>query len=149
MPDYATGPAPGQYSLDDENQFQPADTLDDRGVDDSLDEGFSPPERPYAPGAFGPPETMAQLLAEEEPDPSTRVGVLFDDGEQQRSDESERDTEFPSHDEVGRARAGRLVAPDLGFGEDTEAELVARDMGISGGAASAEEAAVHLIEDEP
>jgi hypothetical protein len=45
-------------------------------------------------------------------------------------------------------RAGRLVAPDWGFGEDTEAELVAEDAGISGGAASAEEAAVHIIEDE-
>ena len=50
--------------------------------------------------------------------------------------------------EVGRARAGRLVAPDWGFGEDAEAELVAEDVGISGGAASAEEAAVHIIEDE-
>ena len=30
---------------------------------------------------------------------------------------------------------------------DTEAELVARDTGIDGGAASAEEAAVHLIGD--
>ncbi|HME79479.1 MAG TPA: DUF5709 domain-containing protein, partial [Mycobacterium sp.] len=44
-------------------------------------------------------------------------------------------------------RAGRLVAPDRGFGEDTEAELVAEDVGISGGAASAEEAAIHIIDD--
>jgi hypothetical protein len=43
-------------------------------------------------------------------------------------------------------RAGRLVAPDLGFGEDAEADLIAEDVGISGGAASAEEAAVHIIE---
>jgi hypothetical protein len=45
-------------------------------------------------------------------------------------------------------RTGRLVAPDRGFGEDAEAELVADDVGISGGAASAEEAAVHIIDDE-
>jgi len=45
-------------------------------------------------------------------------------------------------------RAGRLVAPDQGFGEDAEAELVAEDVGISGGAASAEEAAVHIIDDD-
>jgi hypothetical protein len=36
----------------------------------------------------------------------------------------------------------------MGFGEDTESELVAIDVGISGGAASAEEAAVHIIDNE-
>ncbi len=147
-PNYASGPAAGEYSFDSENQFQPADTLDERGVDDALDEGMSPPEQPYGPGAYGPPETMAQMLAEEEPDPAARVGVLFDDAEQQRSDEAERAVEFPRHDEVGRTRAGRLVAPDLGFGEDTEADMVALDVGINGGAASAEEAAVHIVEGE-
>ena len=34
------------WSVDDETQLQPGDTLIDRGVDDVLDEGFSPPERP-------------------------------------------------------------------------------------------------------
>lgn len=45
-------------------------------------------------------------------------------------------------------RAGRLVAPDMGFGADTEAELTADDVGIDGGAASAEEAAIHIIDDD-
>ena len=139
----------GAYSTDSENQFQPEDTLIERGVDDALDEGYSPPERPYARAAFGPTETIDQILAEEEPDPASRVNVLLDEGEQQRSDASERDAEFPRYGEVGASRAGRLVAPDLGFGVDDEAELVARDVGISGGAASAEEAAVHIIEGEP
>jgi len=142
-----TGPAAGEYSVEDDNQLQPEDTLIDRGVDDVLDEGYSPPERLYGRGAFGPSESMDQLLAEEEPDPASRINVPLDKDEQQRSDEAERETEFPQVDEVGRARAGRLVAPDRGFGEDTEAELVAEDIGIDGGAASAEEAAVHIIED--
>ncbi len=145
---YEAGPAAGEYSPDDDNQLQPEDTLIDRGVDDVLDEGFSPPEQPYGPGAYGPSESLDQLLAEEEPDPAARINVWLDDEEQQRSDETEREAEFPESREVGRVRAGRLVAPDLGFGEDTEAELVAEDAGISGGAASAEEAAVHIIEDE-
>ena len=145
---YEAGAAAGEYSLDDDNQLQPEDTLVDRGVDDVLDEGFSPPEQPYGPGAFGPSESLDQLLAEEEPDPAARINVWLDEGEQQRSDETEREAEFPESREVGRVRAGRLVAPDWGFGEDTEAELVAEDAGISGGAASAEEAAVHVIEDE-
>ncbi len=145
---YETGPAAGEYGVDDENQLQPQDTLIERGIDDVLDEGYSPPERLYGRGAFGPSESMDQLLAEEEQDPASRVDVLLDEDEQQRSDDAEREAEFPERREVGRARAGRLVAPDLGFGEDTEAELIATDVGISGGAASAEEAAVHVIDDE-
>ncbi len=145
---YDPGPAAGEYSRDDDDQLQPEDTLIDRGIDDALDEGFSPPEQPYGPGAFGPSETMDQILAEEEPDPAARINVLLDADEQQRDDDMERDAEFPESNEVGRERAGRLVAPDWGFGEDTEAELVAEDAGISGGAASAEEAAVYIIEDQ-
>ena len=145
---YGTGPASGEYSVEDENQLQPEDTLVERGIDDALDEGYSPPERVYGRGAFGPSESMEQMLAEEEPDPASRINVPLDKDEQQRSDEAEREAEFPRRGEVGRVRAGRLVAPDRGFGEDTEAELVADDVGIGGGAASAEEAAVHIIDDE-
>lgn len=145
---YGTGPAAGQYDEDKENQLSSEDTLIDRGTDDLLDEGYSPPEQPWAPGAFGPSEDMDQLLAEEEPDPVSRLNVVLDEADQRSSDAAERDIEFPRRAEVGRSRAGRLVAPDMGFGEDDEAEMVADDVGISGGAASAEEAAVHVIEDE-
>jgi hypothetical protein len=37
--------------------------------------------------------------------------------------------------------------PDQGFGEDVDAELSASEVGIDGCAASAEEAAVHVIVD--
>ncbi|MGF2945733.1 DUF5709 domain-containing protein [Mycobacterium sp. Lab-001] len=145
---YENGPAPGEYSAEDDNQLQPEDTLLDRGVDDVLDEGYSPPEHPYGRGAFGPGESMDQILAEEEPDPASRIGVILDEAERQLSDDAERDAEFPQRRaDVGRARAGRLIAPDQGFGEDTESEMVAEDVGISGGAASAEEAAMHIIEE--
>ena len=143
---FGLGPAAGEYSREDDNQLQPEDTLIDRGVDDVLDEGYSPHERPYGRGAYGPSESIDQLLAEEEPDPLSRIGNPLDTDEQQRSDEAERETEFPQRREVGRLRAGRLIAPDRGFGEDTEAELVAEDIGVSGGAASAEEAAIHIID---
>lgn len=128
------------------DQLPLEDTLIDRGVEDVLDEGYSPPERPYGRSAFGSTETLDQRLAEEEPDPASRIGDPLDEDEQWRSDEAEREAEFPEHEEVGRMRAGRLVSPDLGFGEDAEADLIADDVGISGGAASAEEAAVHIIE---
>lgn len=129
------------------SQLQPEDSLVDRGVDDMLDEGYSPAEQPYRPDAYGPSESMDQLLAEEERDPASWINTT-DIDEQQSADEAERQTEFPEHREVGRMRAGRLIAPDMGFGEDTEAELVADDVGICGGAASAEEAAMHIIEDD-
>jgi len=145
-PDGAREASAGEYSVDEDDQLQPEDTLIDRGVDDVLDEGYSPPERPYGRGAYGPSESIDQQLAEEEQDPLSRIGNPLDAEEQQRSDESEREIEFPQRHEVGRLRAGRLVAPDRGYGEDTEAELVAEDVGISGGAASAEEAAIHIID---
>ncbi len=140
----------GEYSIDDDNQLQPEDTLIDRGVDDILDEGISPPERPYGKTVLDHPgkETLDELLAEEEPDPLSRINNVLDEMERERSDDAERETEFPADDEVGRARSGRLVASNLGFGEDDDAELFASDVGIDGGAASAEEAAMHIISDE-
>ena len=54
---FGLGPAAGEYSAEDDNQLQPEDTLIDRGVDDVLDEGYSPPERPYGRGAYGPSES--------------------------------------------------------------------------------------------
>lgn len=134
----------GDYSVEDDNQLQPEDTLVDRGVGDILDEGISPPERPYAKTVLDHPgpETLDELLAEEEPDPVSRLNNVLDELEQEPSD----DSDFAEDDEVGRVRSGRLVAPDAGFGEDTDSEAFATDVGIDGGAASAEEAAMHVID---
>jgi uncharacterized protein DUF5709 len=121
------------------DQLQADDTLVDRGVDDALDEGFSPPERWSPAEKYGNTpaeeragETLDQRLEQEEPD----VGAdLFDDAEQL------------DDGEVGRARAGRLVDPDEGIGQDYEAELVGSDVGVDGAGASAEEAAVHIVDE--
>ena len=43
----------GDYSLDDEDQLQPEDTLDQEDVDDVLDRGYSPPEQRGASLAHG------------------------------------------------------------------------------------------------
>ncbi|MCF6388315.1 DUF5709 domain-containing protein [Mycobacterium sp. MBM] len=118
------------YSIDDEDQLPQEDTLVDRGVDDLLDEGYSPPERWQEPREH---ESLDERLADEQPDPAL--------GAQDTPDE-----QF-GEDEVGARRSGRLVAPDAGFGEDVESELLGSDVGIDGGAASAEEAAIHVIED--
>ncbi|WP_433049266.1 DUF5709 domain-containing protein [Dactylosporangium sp. CS-033363] len=132
---------------DDEGQLSAEDTLSDRGLDDSLDEGYSPPERPRGVTAFGVTqaeaeqgESLDQRLRQEEPDPSTRL----DQDDYGRTTES---GEFFDDGEVGDRRAGRLVAPDEGIGEDEEKDEVGSDVGIDGGAASAEEAAMHIVDD--
>jgi hypothetical protein len=149
----------GSYSLDDEDQLQPEDTLDERGVDDLLDEGYSPPERPRGVDAFGTTlaeqrqgETLDQRLAQEEPDPTTEVPDPLSDLDAIGGDDPdaiEEEDDFLADGEVGDRRGGRLTAPDEGTGEDTVSELIADDVGIDGGGSSAEEAAVHVIDDEP
>ncbi|KAA0081840.1 hypothetical protein CIW52_19185 [Mycolicibacterium sp. P9-64] len=127
----------GLYSTDDDDQLPQEDTLIDRGVDDILDEGYSPPDKWREPRDH---ETLDELLAEEEPDPAMQL----DDGDSG----SDVSADFSEDDEAGDRRAGRLVAPDDGVNLDDESELLATDVGIDGSAASAEEAAVHVIDDE-
>lgn len=134
---------PYDLSVDKEeelSQMQPYDTLEDRGVADTLDEGIVPPQK-WSPGqGFGNTpweesrgETLNQRVAQEEPD----------------VDQESLDEEYVDDDQVGDQRSGRLVAPDQGIGEDREADAVAFDVGIDGAGATAEEAAMHVIpEDE-
>src|SRR6476469_9033719 len=121
-----------------EDPLQPSDTLDARGVDDVLDEGFSPPDREPGhlrhPHEVDEPETLDERLAEEEPD----VGADLDDELDDDLDDGE----------VGDARSGRLVAQDQGSGDDEDSELWASDAGIDGAGASAEEAAMHVVDDD-
>lgn len=128
-------PGPSAYSIDEDDQLQPEDTLQDLGVDDVLDRGYSPPDREPASMKHGMTpreeregETLDERLAEEVPD----VG--------------ERDT-LRQDGDPDPERSGRLVAPDEGRGPDAEADAVATDVGIDGAAASAEEAAVHYTDD--
>jgi hypothetical protein len=126
--------------IDSESDLlQPEDTLVDRGVEDVLDEGYSPPEKPS--DFYDGHESLAGRLAREVPDEDD---ALDGDGV---GDASDTDGE-PYDDEVGDTRSGRLVAEDEGYGGDSDEYLYARDVGIDGAAASAEEAAVHAIPDD-
>lgn len=130
----------------DSGLLEPEDSLDDRGVEDVLDEGYSPPERPLGLDEWGTTpreehdgETLDHLLAREVPE---REDPPWDG----LGDTSDTDGELLD-DEVGDARSGRLVASDDGGPSDFDEELFAEDAGIDGGAASAEEAAVHIVSD--
>ncbi len=70
-----------------EDQLQGDDTLDERGVDDILDEGMSPPERPsrdltrgITPRDDAEGETLDERLEEEEPDVFEAVDGDHDGG---------------------------------------------------------------------
>jgi Family of unknown function (DUF5709) len=133
----------GGYSVDDEDQPQgDGDSMsDDRGLTEPLDEGYSPPEKWSVGQGYGNTpleeelgETLDQRIAQEEPEPDPYA---------------EEDVEDLDDGEVGDARAGRLVAPDEGVGEDEDSEMFADDAGIDGAGASAEEAAMHVVNDWP
>ncbi|MFF4160223.1 DUF5709 domain-containing protein [Streptomyces sp. NPDC001678] len=121
--------------------------LDGDLLDEVLDAGYSPPERPLGVGHHGTTareqrerESLDQRLAEEVPD------ITMPDGDG-IGDQPGGDGE-PIDEEVGDARAGRLTAT-IDAMPPRRNDVFARDVGIDGGAASAEEAAMHIVPDEP
>ena len=107
-------------------QLDTAETLVGPAGDDvdPLDAGYSPPDRPYVlddvelTSGGAEDETLDQRLAREEPE------------------------EMP----VDLDRAGRLADPEQDGAMDRPDGLEGQDVGVDGGAASAEEAAVHVVD---
>ncbi len=133
------------YSVDDEDQPGAEDLLlDDEGMEDELDRGYSPPEK-YSPAqGFGNTaweeargETLEQRERQEEPEPDPY-----------EPDRPEDETDMDGG-QVGNERSGRLVAPDEGVHEDHDRAATASDVGIDGAAASAEEAAMQVMDEDP
>ena len=132
-----------------------SDTLEGKPGDDPLDRGVAPPERWSAGIRFGTTaeeqgegESLDQLLAEEEPDTAFAADDERLEDVAGDEDAGDEDVDGLLLDDGPDPRAGRLVADDEGAHPDAEADLVAHDAGIDGGAASAEEAAVHVVEDD-
>jgi hypothetical protein len=118
-------------------QLTVSDTLSEDRLDDFLDEGYNPPDR--EPSVQVPTESeeerglsLSELLSAETPD-------VWEDSERNLYDES--------GDEVGGARAGRLVGDGSDAYGDTRNDVLADDVGIDGAGASAEEAAMHIIDE--
>jgi hypothetical protein len=133
---------------EDDGVLDPDDTLETDDLSaDPLDTGISPLERHPASERYGVTlaesrtgESLDARLAEEEPD--------FGAPESPDS-RPELEENGPSYDDEQQApRAGRLVAEDEGAHETLEPEYFARDIGVDGGAASAEEAAMHVVGDD-
>lgn len=123
------------------DQLQEGDSLVNRGVADVLDEGYTTPEGWSPAQRYGNTaaemrqgETIEQRVRQEvpEPDPDKQS-----DGERWNKDGDRR--------QVGGERAGRLMGVQ---GPGGRQHTLGVDVGYSGGAASAEEAAMHVISDE-
>jgi len=128
--------------IEDEGVLDSSDTLDDDAVDDPLDVGIIPSDRWSGANRYGTTleeqrngDTLDDRLAEEEPD----IGVNDDD------DDDEDELTRRGYD--SEPRSGRLMSEDEGLGPDEETDAVAFDVGIDAGAATAEEAAVHVVDD--
>jgi hypothetical protein len=157
------------YEQDQDGIINPEDELSENPMDTVLEQGYSPPERPLGLDKFGTTlaeerqgETLDQRLAEEEPDPNMQVDLVEGEPAVRAGDEGDVPDEVDlgaadipddvfddgvvDDGEVGDARAGRIVEPDLGGTGDTEKDLVAYDVGVDGGAAGAEEAAMHIVD---
>ena len=118
----------------------PDSLLDDDLRADPLDTGYSPPDRDPGTDRFGTTaqeqldgESLDQRLAQEVPDISADDPMTSD---------------VDADGDTAAARSGRLVAPDAGSGTDAEPDMVAADVGIDGAGASAEEAAMHVVDED-
>jgi hypothetical protein len=152
--------------LEDYEVLDSTDTLDGPPGDDPLDRGVVTPDRWSAGVRVGTTgeeqeegESLDQHLAEEEPD------VLADVEDEEADDEppddigpdenaTEEDVRRYSLEDGADPRAGRLVPDDeVSYDTDDAAlaardDLVAYDAGIDAGGATAEEAAVHEVDDD-
>jgi Family of unknown function (DUF5709) len=134
--------------VDDTDGLDPIEALTGDDPDEAMDTGYSPPERePYnlrhmqtASEALRG-ESLDQRLAEEEPDITVEEEPDLTVGE-------EPDVNLDDQDVADvQPRAGRLVAPDEGAHAVRESEEIANDVGPAGYASSAEEAAMHIVEE--
>lgn len=141
--------------IDDATEYTAADEAGLLAVEESLDsdefdedlldnEGFSPLEYRSGNLSWGFTEREARgheplstRLARELPD------IVEDDQGDGLGDSWDTDGELLD-DQVGSLRSGRIVLADT-ISLDPQADYWARDVGVDGGAASAEEAAIHIV----
>lgn len=113
------------------DQIQADDSLIDRGVSDVLDEGY------IAPDGWSPAEGFGNTPAEMRQGETLDMRLAQETPEVAPPDETPWNPDPSEVREVGNRRAGRILADGATF---------AHEVGIDGGAATAEEAAMHVID---
>jgi hypothetical protein len=139
--------------LEDYQVQDSSDTLSGDPGDDPLDRGVAPPERwsrAIRRGDQGEGESLDELLAEEEPEEAFDVDDADpeDTADEDDEDAGDEDVDGLLLDDGPDPRAGRLVAPDEGSHPVDVTDMLARDAGADGGAATAEEASMHVVEED-
>jgi hypothetical protein len=130
----------GQFG---DSVYEPGDPDDATDMPDPIDSltGDDPDEPQET--SYSPPDRETAQLKERPTPEEEREGPSLD---QQLAAEV---PDSPGVDDVADPRAGRLVAPNEGAHPDEEKDSIAQDVGPAGYAASAEEAAVHVREQDP
>ncbi|MFE9911652.1 DUF5709 domain-containing protein [Streptomyces clavifer] len=128
------------------DDLDPENVLDEPDLDDVLDAGYSPPEKPLGVSKYGTTgeeqregESLDRRLAQEVPEEDPLLADPADAGPEDNG---------PEEGDAGDERAGRVAVADEEPGSARNNRVLGRDVGIDGGAASAEEAAVHIQEDD-
>jgi hypothetical protein len=127
--------------IEDDGVLDASDTLDDDLVGDPLDTGIAPADRWAGANRFGTTaaearagESLERRLAQEEPD----VDPL--------ADPPDDEDEIARRGYEREPRAGRLEEA-VQAREEGQTDLLAWDVGVDAGGASAEEAAMHIVDD--
>jgi Family of unknown function (DUF5709) len=154
---------PESADLTDYEALDSSDTLNGAPGDDPLDRGLVTPDRWSAGIRFGTTaaeqeegESLDQALTKEEPDPTL---VIQDEADVDIGlDENATEEEVSRYllDQGSDPRAGRLVDEDDQVNRDARDarsylvvnEFTARDAGIDGGGATAEEASIHVVNED-
>lgn len=118
-------------------QLTVSDTLSDERLDDFLDEGYNPPDR----------EPTVQVPTEAEEERGQSLDQLLRAETPEVGEPDEENVFDESGNEVGDVRAGRLVGTGSDAYADSRNDVLAQDVGIDGAGASAEEAAMHVIDE--
>jgi hypothetical protein len=144
--------------VSDTDELDPIDGLTGDDPDEAMETGYSPPDRePYNLRHLKTAsETLSgtsldERLAEEEPDftaekePELTIAEELDSS---IAEEPDINLDDPEDDAEVQPRAGRLVAPDEGAHQVRESQETASDVGPAGYASSAEEAAMHIVDED-
>jgi hypothetical protein len=154
-------PAERRHESEDLEDYEILDSLDTLAGapgDDPLDRGVATPERWSAGMRFGTTaeeqqagESLDQLLAEEVPDNGLEPEDDRPDGVEWDGNASDDDIARFADADGADPRAGRLIttAADDAWAvyRAFDNNASARDVGVDGGGATAEEAALHYLED--
>jgi hypothetical protein len=124
--------------VEDAEDLDPAENLTGDGSLESLDE---PEETRYDPPDHRPSATRYGTTAAEQ-----AAGESLD--QRLAQEEPEFDGDLLVEASSLAPRAGRLVAPDEGAHDAEEEDMIAQDVGRAGYAASAEEAAMHVVDED-